>query len=71
MTFADAALTVTITWYTFKLAGIALFSLSLVALFCGDLPDHAGVPIANAARWVAWPLLVLWLVALLVRTLVL
>jgi hypothetical protein len=70
VTLAEAALTITLTWHTFKVAGIALFAISSLVLCFGDLPDHAGVPLANAARWVVWPLTAVWLVVLLVRALV-
>lgn len=70
MTLAEAALTITLTWHTFKVAGIVLFVISVLALCFGDLPDHVGVPLANAARWVVWPLMAVWFVVLFVRALV-
>lgn len=70
MTLAESALIITITWSTFKKAGLCIFGLSILCLFLGDLPDHRGAPVANGLRWVVWPLMGIWLIVLLVRALI-
>jgi len=50
--FLAAAISITLTWFVFKIVGVALFCLSLLVLFFGDLPDNEGANWANGLRWV-------------------
>jgi len=64
-------MTITITtvmlWTVFKWFGLGLFILSLIVLFCGDLPDNAGSGFANGLRWVVWPAFIVWIIVILIR----
>mgnify|MGYP001560144697 CR=1 FL=1 len=62
-------LQITITMAMVKWSGLVLFVLSVIALLGGNLPDHYGNPICTKMRLVVWPLFLLWLIGMLVRSL--
>lgn len=62
------ALSIPLTKTTFLILGPILLILSIIALVSGTLPAHnEGTGWGNALRYVAWPLLGLWLVGFLIR----
>lgn len=66
-----SAISITLTWFKFKILGGILLVLSLVALFFGDLPDNAGSSFGNGLRWIAWPLFFVWVIVFLIRSIIL
>lgn len=60
-------ITISLTWFTFKIAGGVLFLGSVLALFFGTLPDNPSHPVGDAFRFVLWPLFLLWFIVFIVR----
>ncbi len=52
-------MTITITWVFVKVVYLAVFVLSLVVFFLGELPGNPGSSAATGLRWVLWPLCLL------------
>ncbi len=63
-------ISITLTWCTFKWAGLVLAVLAVVGLCTGSLPDHDGSMFGNVLRWISWPLLAIWLIVFFVRALI-
>lgn len=61
------AIMITLTWTTFKWAGIILFVLSTIALFAGTVPANEERPLGDAMRWIVWPCFIVWFIVFVIR----
>lgn len=47
--------------------GLILFAVAVLALFGGSLPDNSSRPVGDFFRVLSWPLLAIWIIAMVIK----